>query len=135
MIKSFIGKVFALIIGHFTVFKHSFKKPVTVKYPEQKINIPERFRGLHSWDEKLCCACHMCEKVCPAGAIKIENNNDRKSCTIDFNKCIFCGNCMYYCPKSAIKMTDKFDLATDKKSDLTFEINTLNLDDSSNIMD
>ena len=48
MIKSFINKVIAILVGHFTVFKHSFKKPVTVKFPEQKINIPERFRGLHS---------------------------------------------------------------------------------------
>ena len=42
---------------------------------------------------------------------------------------------MYYCPKSAIKMSDKFTLATDKKSDLTFEINTLNLTNNDNIMD
>ena len=37
MIKSFLNKIFALFLGHFTVFKHSFKKPVTVKYPEQTL--------------------------------------------------------------------------------------------------
>ena len=135
MIKSYINKVIAILVGHFTVFKHSFKKPVTVKFPEQKINIPERFRGLHSWDSQLCCGCHLCEKVCPAGAIKITDDNGEKSLTIDLGKCIFCGNCMYYCPKSAIKMSDKFTLATDNKSDLTFEINTLNLTNNDNIMD
>ena len=135
MIKSFLNKIFALFLGHFTVFKHSFKKPVTVKYPEQKINVPKAFRGLHNWSEKKCCACHLCEKICPAGAIRINNDNERKSFSLDLNKCIFCGNCMYYCPKSAIKMTEKFDLATSEKSDLTFEINTLKTQEHGNIID
>ena len=135
MVKLFVSKVIALFVGFFTIFKHSFKKPVTVKYPEQKIDIPNEFRGLHSWHSNKCCGCHLCEKVCPTGAIKIEYNQEKNKFSIDLKKCIFCGNCMYYCKNKAIEMTNKFDLATDDKSNLTFEINALKSNELGNIMD
>ena len=124
MIKSFLEKLKALFDGHFTVFKHSFKKRVTLEYPEKRPNLSERFRGKHHWDNKKCLGCKVCERVCPAGAIKIEKNDEKLSCKIDLSKCIFCGNCMYYCKKEAIVMSDKFELATDNKDDLYVEMNS-----------
>ena len=97
----------------FTVFKHLFKKPVTLEYPEKKPDIGEFFRGKPSVDSN-CLKCGTCTKVCPTGAIKIHENNFR----IDLKKCIFCGNCSFYCPKGSIKMNKDYELATSDKDEL-----------------
>jgi len=127
----------ALLLGHLTVFKHLFKKPVTLEYPEKKAKLNDEFRGEHALisDENgnlKCTACSTCQRVCPSfGTIEIEKekNDDGKfypkNYTIDLNKCIFCGNCVKYCPFGAIKMTKKFELANEKKSSLKLDINTL----------
>ena len=130
----FINNIKALILGLFTVFKQSFRTRVTGEYPEKQPNIPERFRGLHEWNSEKCCACKICENSCPAAAININKNEKNLSFKVDLKKCIFCGNCLYNCPKNAITMTNKFDLATDNKDDLIIEINSLNSDDESNII-
>lgn len=129
--------IIALILGHLTVFKHLFKKPVTLEYPEKKAVLNDKFRGEHAltYDEngKLkCTACGTCQRVCPStGTITIEKdkNEEGKPCakeyTIDLNVCIFCGNCVQYCPFDAIIMTKNYELADEKKSSLKLDINTL----------
>lgn len=135
MIKRFFIDTYNLLLGLFTVFKHSFKKRVTEEYPEHKPELPKRFRGKQEWDSNKCCACKSCEKACPAGAITVDKSEQGLSFKIDLKKCIFCGNCMYYCPKNAINMTEKFELATDKKDDLIIAINSFNSDTDSNIIE
>lgn len=101
-----------LLISMYTVFKHLFKRPVTLEYPEKKIIPPENFRGKPTVGN--CIKCMTCVRVCPSGAIKI----DEDEFTIDLNKCIFCGNCSYYCPVGSIKMSSEYELASSDKSDL-----------------
>jgi len=122
----------ALIIGHFTVFKHLFKKPVTLEYPEKRKELNEKFRGVHALYQDKCTACGTCQRVCPSfGTIEIEKDKNEegkfysKNYTIDLNKCIFCGNCVQYCPFDAIKMTQGYELANTEKSALKLDINTL----------
>lgn len=105
-----------LIKGLLTVFKHLFKRPVTQEYPEKKRVLPEAFRGKPVVEN--CCACKLCERVCPSGAIKIVKSEENISFDIDLNKCIFCGNCTYYCPKGAIKMSKEYELATSNRENL-----------------
>ena len=61
-----------MLLGLWVVFKHLFKKPVTLEYPEKRKSVNENFRG------KLfvegCIKCGTCMKVCPSGAIKIDDN-------------------------------------------------------------
>ncbi len=123
MIKIF-RKILSLIQGHITVFKHSFKKRVTLEYPEVKPVIPERFRGKPDWYGNKCIGCKLCEKVCPAFAVTVDKLNDNINFKIDLSKCILCGNCMYNCPKSAIKLTSDFELATDLKENLIVNKNS-----------
>lgn len=101
-----------LLLSMFTVFKHLFKKPVTLEYPEKRLTPPENFRGKPV--VKGCVSCGTCIKVCPSGAITIENDKF----IIDMKKCILCGNCQYYCPKNAVILSSKYELATDNTDDL-----------------
>ncbi len=107
-----LKKLYGLLISMLTVFKHLFKRPVTLEYPEKKITPPENFRGKPF--VKNCIKCMTCTKVCPAGAIKIDGDKFK----IDLKKCIFCGNCAFYCPVQAIKMGDEYEIGTDKAEDL-----------------
>lgn len=119
MLKRIYKSILSLIIGHLTVFKHAFKKRVTLEYPEIKPALNDKFRGKHTFDINKCKACGMCQKVCPANAISlIKSENGLESYSIDYGKCIFCGNCAYYCNLGAIKMGNEFELATDDKSSL-----------------
>ncbi len=45
-----------------------------------------------------CIGCKICEKNCPSGAIKVENNLAR----IDYSLCTNCGICVEKCPKKVI---------------------------------
>lgn len=106
------------LLSLFTVFKHLFKSPVTLEYPEKKRPVGDNFRG--KIEVQGCIKCGTCLKVCPTGAITIEDNKFR----INLKKCMFCGNCTYYCPVKAIKTTQDYELATnnDEMLELVYEI-------------
>ena len=107
------------LLSMFTVFKHLFKRPVTLEYPEKKKGVSEEFRG--KLTVSGCVRCGTCTKVCPSDAITISENEFK----IDLKKCIFCGNCTFYCPVKAIKTTKEYELATNdgNKLELVYQIN------------
>jgi NADH-quinone oxidoreductase subunit I len=89
----------------------------TVQYPEEKVDYPERFRGLHRLmlrDDGAvrCVACMCCPTVCPAHCITIiPEESDAKSIEkrpavfeIDELRCVVCGLCVEACPCDAIRM-------------------------------
>src|ERR1700759_2151876 len=64
----------AILKGLGITMKHFFRKPVTIKYPEERREFSENFRGMHSLkrDEngkERCTACGFCALSCPAEAI------------------------------------------------------------------
>ncbi|MFZ5438711.1 MAG: NuoI/complex I 23 kDa subunit family protein [Myxococcota bacterium] len=97
---------------------------VTINYPEEKVDYPEGYRGLHRLvpredGKPRCVACYMCATICPAQCIYIEageyDENDEaaesrviekypKQFVIDELRCIVCGLCVDACPKDAIRM-------------------------------
>ena len=118
-----LGGIKGLFEGLFTVFKHLFKRPVTLEYPEKKRELNDNFRGKPV--VKGCIGCGICQKVCPTGAISFTKDENGKvsSYTVDLKKCMFCGNCEYYCPKGAIKLTKEYELATDDIDELVLKYN------------
>ena len=99
---------------------YMFKGSVTLQYPEEKVPVSPRFRGLHALrryenGEERCIACKLCEAVCPALAITIEaeprDDGSRRTTRydIDLFKCIFCGFCEESCPVDSIVETRLYE--------------------------
>jgi len=123
----------ALLVGFGVTLRKMFEKPVTVQYPEQKPNIPERYRGriILTSDpsgEERCVACYLCSSVCPVDCITIqaaERPEDHRrypsAFRINFNRCIFCGLCAEACPTLALQMTRDFEMAETDSRELIYE--------------
>jgi NADH-quinone oxidoreductase subunit F len=66
-----------LLKGMHATISHLFTKKVTVQYPEQRRELPERSRGLirlrlkPDTMEPRCISCTFCEQICPSVAIRI----------------------------------------------------------------
>jgi formate dehydrogenase beta subunit len=62
-----------ILKGMGVTFKNLLKRPVTVQYPEEKLNVSRRERGtVLAWSADKCTGCYTCERACPHGCIDIE---------------------------------------------------------------
>ncbi|MFZ5981065.1 MAG: NuoI/complex I 23 kDa subunit family protein [Candidatus Zixiibacteriota bacterium] len=126
-----------LIKGMGITSKHLGRHAVTVQYPEQRDNIPERSRGIvvllsdKETGELNCTACMLCMRSCPTAAIRISapRGEDKKkhleSFTVDHTICCFCGLCEQACNFSAIKMATMYEFSTWDKTDLFWDMKKL----------
>ena len=126
-----------LMKGLSITLSHFFKKPVTLRYPDVRMEMYPRFRGLHELHRyenglERCVCCGLCAAVCPADAIYMEaaenTETERYSAgeryakryEIDMLRCIFCGYCVEACPVDAIRMTGEFELANYHRKDFIY---------------
>jgi NADH-quinone oxidoreductase subunit I len=127
--------------GMLTTISHLAKRPVTIQYPEERLEMPIWTRGrprlIYEVDtgELRCTACGACALACPVDVIKIEQHPspikgkilDRFD--IDMAGCIECALCVEACPFRAITMAPDFELAAtfDRASDLVFDMYELRI--------
>ena len=117
----FIG-IWTVLVGMKVTISYFFRKPVTVQYPKEKLEIADNYRGELTLDINQCSACLQCFRSCPINCITIEvegKGKDRliKTFNIDMNTCMLCGLCTRACPTSGLKLTKKYEVAVTKKED------------------
>lgn len=127
--------------GMVSTLTHLAKKPVTVQYPEERMEMPIWTRGrprlIFEVDtgELRCTACGACALACPVDVIKIEQRPnpvgkgkvlDRFD--IDMAGCIECALCVEACPFRAITMAADFEMAGfERTRDLVFDMYELRI--------
>lgn len=128
----------AIFNGMIITFKHIFKKSATIRYPEQKREFSDVFRGHHVLKRddngaERCTACGLCAVSCPAEAITMQAverkegeeklyREEKYAATYEINmlRCIFCGLCEEACPKEAIFLTDRLVPTEFERNDFVF---------------
>ncbi len=114
------------------IFLHLFHKRVTVQYPEQKPDLPARYRGriILARDPdggERCVACYLCSAACPVDCIALQATEDEHGrrypefFRINFSRCIFCGYCEEACPTYAIQLTPDYEMGEFDRSKLVYE--------------
>lgn len=122
---NFIDRLYfpALLKGLADTFRHLFEKKFTIEYPEKKLQVSPRYRGLHRLNKDelgrvKCVACFLCSTICPARCIRIVGAEapwpDREKYPVRFDidelRCIYCGMCEEACPEEAIELTEIHDM-------------------------
>ncbi len=112
--------------GLTVTIKYLLRHPVTVQYPEQRLNTSRRIRGNELiWSRERCTGCGTCAKACHIGAIKIvtfanpvDNKYEVETYRVDTGHCIQCGLCVEACPFDALYMGTAFERAKYRRDDL-----------------
>lgn len=130
---SFYG--YGILNGLRITMRNMFRGPITVKYPHEKVELPERAR----WAVQLkldedgahkCTGCLACEKACPDYIIKIDvTTGEDRSKHIDrwdyqLGGCMMCGLCVEACPFDAIEMGHDYELASRDVESLEYALIT-----------
>lgn len=121
------------------VFLHTFRKRVTVQYPDEKPTLAARFRGriILSCDPdggERCVACYLCSAVCPVDCIALQATEDETGrrypefFRINFSRCIYCGLCEEACPTYAIQLTPDFEQSEYNRRNMVYEKEDLLVD-------
>lgn len=116
-------------------YRNMLRKPITVQYPHEKVELPERSRWALAMknDETgatKCTGCIACERACPDYIIKIElTTAEDRSKHIDhwryeIGACMMCGLCVEACPFDAIVMSHEYELARISPDSLTVDLLT-----------
>jgi len=122
--KGWLGFTTALK-GMRVTLVNAFRRPTTVIYPKEKLDIPVYYRGRHRQrtDENgipWCIACSACARVCPDSCITIEvapyenpPDSKRKRKTtkfeIDLARCMYCGLCEEACPQDCLMLVADYE--------------------------
>jgi len=92
---------------------------VTLPYPAAAHPPAEKFRGRPIFDPVKCIGCAGCANNCPAREILVfDVGQEIRILHYLGQRCTYCGRCADVCPEKAITMSQDFETATDKISDL-----------------
>jgi NADH-quinone oxidoreductase chain I len=115
--------------GLSVTLRHLLRRPVTTRYPEQRLVTSRRIRGNELiWDRGKCTGCATCAKTCPQGVIHIvtsvstgENKYKVEQFEADMGYCIFCGLCVEACPYDALFLGYAYERARYRRGELVLD--------------
>lgn len=123
-----------LVLALWIVFKRTFRRPITVQYPDERPYLPPRWRGriVLTRDpdgEERCVACYLCAAACPVDCIALQATEDPAShdrrypefFRINFSRCIYCGYCEEACPTYAIQLIPDFEQGEYARRNMVYE--------------
>ncbi|HJX03168.1 MAG TPA: 4Fe-4S binding protein [Dehalococcoidia bacterium] len=120
--------------GMALTLQHLFRPPITVQYPEEKLQVSRRMRGNELvWFPLKCTGCATCAKSCPHGNIEIvtHTGEDNKYIVdkfeIDTGRCMFCGLCVESCPYYALAMGMSYERSQYRRNELVLDMEDLTL--------
>jgi NADH-quinone oxidoreductase subunit I len=126
------------MVGLRITVPYIWRKPVTIMYPHDRLQLPDRARNRLYVNQDDCIGCDQCSRACPVNCITIETakavggdtpgitSNGKKKALwvtrfdIDIAKCCYCGLCVFPCPTECIKMTDVFEFAEQERNNLIY---------------
>ena len=130
-----------LFEGLKTTWRELFKPKVTIRYPEERNEPSDRFRGMFRFSFERCIACKLCAVACPIDIIYIDVHDETQEVDgkkkkvkvldrydIDVKRCMFCSLCEEACPttpKSIWLTTKTYELAHYDRNDLYFNMQEL----------
>jgi NADH-quinone oxidoreductase subunit I len=109
-----------------------FRKRVTIQYPDEKLNLPPRYRGriVLTRDPdggERCVACYLCAVACPVDCIALQATEDPTGrrypefFRINFSRCIFCGFCEEACPTYSIQLLPDMEMSEYNRQNMVYE--------------
>lgn len=105
------------------IFKSFFSAPVTEKYPFERPETADRFRGKLYYDPSKCTGCNLCSKDCPANALEIvilDRAAKRFVARYNMSRCIYCSQCIQSCKFKCLGMSNEdWELASLSKEMFT----------------
>ncbi len=107
--------------------KYLMQKPITVQYPDERLPIPDRYRGIHYLEQEKCIDCLACARACPIDCIEMDAIRHGKELewitfTLDYQKCMFCELCVYPCPKDCIHMGNEYAFVSFDRSEFVHDL-------------
>ncbi len=100
--------------------RNIFRKPSTEKYPFEKKEPAEGFRGRPIWDMDKCIGCGICSMVCPVRAVEMIGRGKEATIKHYLDRCIYCGQCAESCPVKAITMTPEYELSGSRRAKMLY---------------
>ena len=133
--------VLDLLEGLKTTLRQLFKEKATIRYPEERMEAADRFRGMFRFNYDRCIVCKLCAVACPIDIIYIDAHDEMREVDgkskkfkvldrfdIDVKRCMFCSLCEEACPtkpKSIWLTTKTYELASYDRNDLYFNMQQL----------
>jgi len=119
-----------ILNGFRITMRNWMRGPITVQYPEQRLELPERARWTVTpkYNEDgtpKCTACLICEKECPDHVLRLDvskledGTKHIDKYVYEVGACMMCGLCTAACPFDAIYMSHEYELASRYASDLS----------------
>jgi NADH-quinone oxidoreductase subunit I len=126
-VRNIWNSVKTTLIGMRITGKYLLQKPITVQYPDERLPIPDRYRGIHYLEQEKCIECLACARACPIDCIEMEAVRHGKelewiSFTLDYQKCMFCELCVYPCPKDCIHMGTEYAFVAYDRSEFKHDL-------------